>query len=206
MAGKNTAVFGIYPSSSAVTEAVEHLRSQGFRGTDTSVLVPENLGTKDFAHEKSTKAPEGCTIGSVAGGILGGTLGWLLSIGAISIPQLAPMAATAPVIAALAGVGAGGILGGLLGALAGSGVPEYEAVRFEGRIREGGILVSVHCDDRIWVRRAKDAMLHTGAQSVAAAPERHGDFANADKPMPRVGTGTNVLDEIANPHVHDGTV
>jgi hypothetical protein len=198
MAGKNTAVFGIFPDRSAVEEAVEHLRSAGFRSTDVSVLFPDNKGTKDFAHEKNTKAPEGATTGGVAGGIAGGVLGWLTGIGALAIPGLGPLVAAGPIVAALAGAGAVGTLGGIVGALVGMGIPEYEAKRYEGRIREGGILVSVHCDSSDWIKRAKEVMEQTGGQEIASAGEKSGDFANADKPMPRVrgaGSGAVLTDE-----------
>jgi hypothetical protein len=190
MARKNTAVFGIFQDRPAVEETVEHLRSAGFRSTDISVLFPDNQGTKDFAHEKSTKAPEGATAGVVAGGITGGVLGWLTGVGALVIPGLGPFLAAGPIVAALAGAGAMGTLGGIVGALAGLGIPEYEAKRYEGRIREGGILVSVHCDSSDWVRRCKEVMVDTGGQDIAAADEKHGDFANADKPMPRLRAAT----------------
>jgi hypothetical protein len=197
MAGKNTAVFGIYATRGAVEEAVDHLRASGFRSTDISVLFPENVGTKDFGHEKNTKAPEGATTGTVAGGITGGVLGWLTGIGLLAIPGLGPMIAAGPIVAALAGAGAVGALGGAIGAMVGMGIPEYEAKRFEGRIRDGGILLSVHCDDSHWVKRAEDILKQTGAQDVASADEKAGDFANAEKPLPRVratGGGT-VTDE-----------
>lgn len=183
---KNTAVFGIYPDRAAAEEGIEILRRTGFRGTDVSVLFPENSGTKDFGHEKNTKAPEGATSGVVAGGITGGVLGWLTGIGALAIPGIGPFLAAGPIVAALAGAGAVGTLGGIIGALAGLGIPEYEARRFEGRIREGGLLLSVHCDNHEWVKKAREILESTGAQEVAAAGEKRGDFANADKPMPRV--------------------
>ena len=186
MAGKNTSVFGIYPSRAAAEEAIEHLRAAGFRGTDVSVLFPENEGTKDFAHEKNTKAPEGATTGVVSGGIAGGVLGWLTGIGALTIPGLGPLVAAGPILAALAGAGALGTVGGVIGALLGLGIPEYEAKRYEGRIREGGVLLSVHCDSSVWVKRAKELLEETGAQEIGSAGEKCGDFANADKPMPRV--------------------
>jgi hypothetical protein len=193
MAGKNTAVFGIYPDRVSVEEAVEQFRIAGFRGTDISVLFPDNKGTKDFAHQKNTKAPEGAATGGIAGGITGGVLGWLTAVGALAIPGLGPFIAAGPIVAALAGAGAMGTLGGIIGALAGMGIPEYEAKRYEGRLREGGILFSVHCDDSAWVNRAKALMQSTGAQEIASASEKHGDFANADKPMPRVrGVGSGV--------------
>jgi hypothetical protein len=203
MSAKNTAVFGIYPDRTAVEESVEHLRHAGFRNTDISVLFPENSGTKDFAHEKNTKAPEGATSGVLAGGIAGGVLGWLTGIGALAIPGLGPLIAAGPIVAALAGAGAVGTLGGIVGALAGMGIPEYEAKRYEGRIREGGILLSVHCDSEDWVKRAKEILTETGAQDIAGAGEAKGDFANADKPMPRVRTigssGTVTTTDVHDP-------
>jgi hypothetical protein len=199
MSAKNTAVFGIYPDRAAVEEGVEHLRRAGFRNTDISVLFPENQGTKDFAHEKNTKAPEGATSGVVAGGLAGGVLGWLTGIGALAIPGLGPLIAAGPIVAALAGAGAVGTIGGIVGALAGMGIPEYEAKRYEGRIREGGVLLSVHCDSADWVKRAKEVLAKTGAQDIAGADEVKGDFANTDKPMPRVRTissgGSTVVDD-----------
>src|SRR6188472_216338 len=127
MAGKNTAVFGIYPTQAAVERAVDELRVGGFRNTDISALFPENVGTKDFAHEKGTKAPEGATTGASTGAVLGGTLGWLAGIGALAIPGVGPLIAAGPIMAALAGATVGGTLGGLTGALVGMGIPEIEA-------------------------------------------------------------------------------
>src|SRR5881227_3369946 len=140
MAGKNTAVFGLYPSYEAVERAVDALRVAEFRSTDISVLFPENVGSKDFAHEKNTKAPEGATAGASSGAIIGGTLGWLAGIGALAIPGLGPFIAAGPIVGALAGAGALGAVGGIAGGLIGMGIPEYEAKRYEGRIKEGGIL------------------------------------------------------------------
>ena len=188
MSGKNTSVYGIYPSRIAVEEAVQCLRNAGFRSTDISVLLPDNQGTKDFAHEKNTKAPEGVTTGAISGGIAGGVLGWLTGVGALAIPGLGPLVAAGPIVAALAGAGALGTVGGIVGALVGMGIPEYEARRYEGRIREGGVLLSVHCDASDWIRRAKDVLNQTGAQDIGASGEKAGDFANADKPMPRART------------------
>src|SRR6185436_6597798 len=141
------------------------------------VLMADNQGSKDFAHEKNTKAPEGTTTGVAAGGAVGGTLGLLAGIGALAIPGVGPLIAAGPIMGALAGLGAGGALGGVLGALAGMGIPEYEAKRYEGRIREGGILLSVHCDNSEWTSKAKDILNHTGAEDVASAGEAGADFA-----------------------------
>ena len=168
--------------------AVDALKMAGFRNTDISVLFPENVGTKDFAHEKGTKAPEGATAGGGTGAVVGGTLGWLAGIGAIAIPGVGPFIAAGPIVAALAGAGAGGALGALTGGLIGMGIPEYEAKRYEGRIKKGGILLSVHCDESDWVKRAKDVLERTGAEDVSSAGEASADYAKTDRPLPRTGT------------------
>src|SRR5947207_5095175 len=111
MAGKNTAVFGIYRDRYGAETAVDALKDAGFRNTDISVLFPENVGSKDFAHEKNTKAPEGATAGASSGAIIGGTLGWLAGIGALAIPGLGPFIAAGPIVGALAGAGALGAVG-----------------------------------------------------------------------------------------------
>jgi hypothetical protein len=185
MAGKNTAVYGIYRDRPQAEAAVDRLLGAGFRNEDLSVLLPDNRGSKDFAHEKNTKAPEGTATGAATGGVVGGTLGLLAGIGALAIPGLGPFIAAGPIMGALAGLGVGGTVGGLIGALVGMGIPEYEAKRYEGRIREGGILVSVHCDNSEWVKRAKDLLKQTGAEDVASAGEAGADYAKTDRPMPR---------------------
>jgi len=184
----NTSVFGIYATRAEISNGVDALRNAGFRNTDISALFPENLGTKDFAHEKNTKAPEGTTTGGVTGAVLGGALGWLVGIGALAIPGVGPFIAAGPIMALLAGAGAGAVTGGIVGALVGLGLPEYEAKRFEGRIKEGGILLSVHCDNSDWVKRAKTIMEQTGAKEVASSGEAAADFSSTDKPMPRSTT------------------
>jgi hypothetical protein len=188
MAGKNTAVFGIYTSQPAVENAIAALQQAGFRNTDISALLAENEGTKDFAHEKGTKAPEGASTGAGTGAAIGGVLGWLTGIGALAIPGLGPFIAAGPIMAALAGAGVGGAVGGLTGALIGMGIPEYEAKRYEGRVKNGGILLSVHSDNSEWTGKAKKILEQTGAQDVASASERTGDVQNTTKPMPRSGS------------------
>src|SRR6202521_2712953 len=175
MAGKNTAVFGIYTDRSSVDRAVEALKAAGFSNNDVSALFPENQGTKDFAHEKNTKAPEGATTGAGTGALLGGGLGWLVGIGALAIPGLGPFIAAGPIMAALAGAGVGGAVGGVTGALVGMGIPEFEAKRYEGRLQKGGILVSVHCDTSEEVKRAKDILQRTGAEDISTAGETSAD-------------------------------
>jgi hypothetical protein len=149
------------------------------------VLFPHNEGTKDFAHEKGTKAPEGAAAGAGTGAVIGGALGWLAGVGAIAIPGVGPFLAAGPIMAALAGAGVGGTAGGLVGALIGMGIPEYEAKRYVGRIRKGGILLSVHCDNSEWTSKAKDILERTGAEDVSSAGEVRADFAESDKPRPR---------------------
>jgi hypothetical protein len=185
MAGKNTAVFGIYRDRVGVERALDDLKEAGFRNTDISVLFPENVGTKDFAHEKATKAPEGTAAGAGTGALVGGTLGWLAGIGALAIPGVGPLIAAGPIVAALTGVGVGGALGGITGALIGMGIPEYEAKRYEGRVKEGGILLSVHSDNSDWTKKAKDILELTGAEDVSSTGEAAADFAKTDKPLPR---------------------
>jgi hypothetical protein len=185
MAGKYTAAFGIYRDEASVRNAVETLQRQGFRSTDISVLFPENLGNKDFAHEKATKAPEGAATGAGSGAVVGGVLGWLAGVGTIAIPGIGPFLAAGPIMAALAGVGVGGAAGGLAGALIGAGIPEYEAKRYEGRIKKGGILLSVHCDNSEWTSKAKDILERTAADDVSSTGEASADYARSDKPMAR---------------------
>jgi hypothetical protein len=185
---KNIAVFGIYANQDRLEAAIERLREDGFRSTDISVLFPENIGTKDLGAIKATKAPEGASTGAGTGAVLGGVLGWLAGIGALAIPGLGPFIAAGPIVAALAGVGAGGALGGIAGGLIGLGMPEYEAKRYEGRIKEGGILLSVHADDSDWVKRAEAVMKETGATDISSTGETKGDMQNTDKPMLRGGT------------------
>src|SRR5579863_2206052 len=185
MAGKNTAVFGIYRDYAGVEGAVDALQSAGFRNTDISVLFPENVGTKDFAVKKGTKAPEGTATGATSGAVIGGGLGWLAGIGALAIPGLGPLIAAGPIVALLAGAGAGGTLGGLTGALIGLGIPEYEAKRYEGRVKQGGILLSVHCDDSKWTKRAKELLERTGATDIASTGEASADWQKTDRPLPR---------------------
>src|SRR5437879_9256005 len=175
MAGKNTAVFGIYRTRGDVENTVDTLRREGFRNTDISVLFPENEGTKDFAHEKNTKAPEGAATGAASGAVVGGGLGWLAGIGALAIPGLGPFIAAGPIMAALAGAGVGGAVGGLTGALIGMGIPEYEAKRYEGRVKDGGILLSVHSDSSDETKRAKEILQQTGAQDISSTGEARGD-------------------------------
>ncbi len=182
MAGKNTAVFGVYRTREMVEESVHALRKAGFRNTDVSILFPENVGTKDFAHEKNTKSPEGAAAGAGTGAIIGGVLGWLAGIGSLAIPGIGPFIAAGPIVSLLAGRGVVGAVGGIAGALIGLGFPEYEAKRYEGRIKAGDILLSVHCDDSSWADRAEDILKNTGAEDIGKESEAKASYATGVKP------------------------
>lgn len=171
MERKNQAVFGIYKSRSHAETAVNRIMEGGFTNNDISVLLPDAQSSKDFAHEKATKAPEGATVGVSAGGAVGGTLGLLAGIGALAIPGVGPLIAAGPIMGALAGLGVGGTVGGLIGALVGMGIPEYEAKRYEGRVKSGGVLLSVHCDTSEEVSRAEELLKETGAEDISSSGE-----------------------------------
>lgn len=185
MGGKNTAVFGIYATIAEAEAGANSLKSSGFRAEDISALWPDNQGTKDFVHERATKAPEGAVAGASTGVVLGGALGWLAGIGTLAIPGVGPLIAAGPILATLSGIGVGGVAGGIVGALVGSGIPEYEAKRYEGRVRGGQILLSVHCDDSEWMKRARETLEATGAEDISAATEAAADYAKSDKPLQR---------------------
>src|SRR4029078_5592941 len=171
MAEKKTAVFGIYNTVGSAESGVDALVRDGFANGDVSVLLPDNQSTKDFAHEKHTKAPEGTTTGVTAGGAIGGTLGLLAGIGSLAIPGSGPLIAAVPIMGALAGLGVGGAVGGLIGALVGMGIPEYEAKRYEGRVKEGGVLLSVHCSTPGQIIRPKEILRETGAEDMSTTGE-----------------------------------
>jgi hypothetical protein len=172
MAGKNTAAFAIFRTRAAAESAVDQLIASGFTNQDVSVLMSDQRGSKDFAAEKNTKAPEGTATGVGVGGALGGTIGLLAGIGALAIPGVGPLIAAGPIMGALAGLGVGGTVGGVVGALVGMGIPEYEAKRYEGRVKDGGVLVSVHCDSSEEVSRAKDLLKSAGGDDVASSGEK----------------------------------
>jgi hypothetical protein len=171
MNSKNKAVFGIYKSEGQAEQAVDRIMAAGFSSSDVSVLLQDNESTRQFAHHKDTKAPEGTATGVTAGGVVGGTLGVLAGIGTLAIPGLGPFIAAGPIMAGLAGLGVGGAVGGLIGALVGMGIPEYEANRYEGRVKSGGILLSVHCDTSAEIDLAEELLKSTGAEDIATSGE-----------------------------------
>jgi hypothetical protein len=170
----HTAVFALFPDRLAVESAIDALRSSGFDSDDISVLLPDHESPHDLAHAKASKAPEGATAGVGAGAMIGGALGWLAGIGSLALPGIGPLIAAGPIVAALATASVVGAVGGIAGALLGMGIPEYEAKRYEGHVRAGGILLSVHCDDMEAVRRAKEILDAIGGRDIASATEEHG--------------------------------
>lgn len=165
------AVFGIFHSREEVENCVDTLKVRGFRGEDISVLMPSIQSSKEFSEEKSTKAPEGAAAGASSGLVLGGALGWLVGAGALAIPGIGPFVAAGPILASIAGAGIGGTVGGITGALIGYGIPEHEAKRYENRVQEGGILISVHVDDSMWGAKARMTLEDCGANDISTTLE-----------------------------------
>jgi hypothetical protein len=165
------AVFGIFSSRFQLENAVSSLKANDFRNSDISVLMPSKEDTQNFAHEKSTKAPEGATAGAAGGFAIGGILGWLVGVGSLAIPGIGPFVAAGPIVAALAGAGVGGAIGGLAGTLVGIGIPEYEAKRYESIVQNGGILLSVHVDDAQWAQKAREILQDCGARDISSTNE-----------------------------------
>jgi hypothetical protein len=178
---KRIAVFGLFDNRIQIEAAIDALRAEGFRDSDISALLPDVPSSKELAHEKHTKAPEGATVGATAGGAIGGTLGLLVGIGALAIPGLGPFIAAGPIMATLAGAGVGGAVGTLTGALVGMGIPEYEAKRYESFLNKGGALLSVHADDRDWAKRAQTVLDRCGAKGIDKASEASGEKPEAPR-------------------------
>jgi hypothetical protein len=171
MADRDIAAFGLFPDRASLEGAISLLREAGFRNSDVSMLTQETAGTTDFAHEAHTKAPEGAAAGATAGAVVGGVMGWLIGIGALAVPGIGPFIAAGPIVAGLAAVGAAGAAGGLIGALVGIGIPEYAARRYEGRLLKEHLLLSVHCDDSEWAKKATDLMKQAGGEDVGSTSE-----------------------------------
>ena len=167
----SSTVYAIANSDAQAVRIATRLKASGFTPSDISVLAPDRSGLRDLGHENSTKAPEGAATGASTGAILGGALGWLAGIGALAIPGLGPLIAAGPILATLTGAAVGGATGGLTGALVGLGIPEYEAKRYEGRVKDGGILLSVHSDDSEWTKKAKEVLERTGSQDISSTGE-----------------------------------
>jgi hypothetical protein len=183
--GKNTSVIGIYEDRATIADAMDGLHKAGYRAADISVLTSDNQGSKDFAHEKRSQAPAGAGAGAAVGALVGAVLAWLDSNQVVAIAGLGPLVAAGPWLAACAGAGAGGALGWITGLLAGLGVTEYVAKRYAGRMRRGGILLSVHCDSPEWCEKAKKTLKDTGARDISSASEAAADYGTTDKPTGR---------------------
>ena len=164
-------VICIATSEAQATGIVDCLKEEGFSNNDISALFPDKSGTRDFAHEKGTKAPEGAATGAGTGAVLGGALGWLAGIGALAIPGVGPFVAAGPIAAALSGAAVGGAVGGIAGALIGLGIPEYQDRQYEGKVKSGGILISVHTEDSEEVECAKEVFQRAGATDISSTTE-----------------------------------
>jgi len=198
---KNISVMGIYADRTTVSDAVKVLNKSGYRPADISVLASDNLGSKDFAHQRRTRAPEGAAAGAAGGAVVGAALAWLVSTQALAVPGLAPLVAAGPLLASFAGAGAGGALGWIVGLLAGLRLTEYVAKRYSGRIRSGGILLSVHCDSPEWCARAKKTLRDTGARDISTSPESAADYGTTDAPTERAPLAVPEPHEVPAPRV-----
>ncbi len=185
---EHKSAFGIYATRYEADNAVDALKDAGFRNNDISVLMSSKSATEDFANVKETKAPEGAATGAATGAVAGAGLGWLVGIGALAIPGIGPFVAAGPIMAALAGAGVGGAVLGLTGALIGMGIPEYEAKRFDGILKDGGILLSVHTDSSEWQKKAKEVLERTGARDISIAGEKSTDEKKSNKDDGFTGT------------------
>ena len=185
-------VFCIATTRSQADQIVDQLKSASFSNNDISVLFPDKGTTHDFAHEKHTKAPEGTATGAGTGGVIGGALVWIAGIGALAIPGVGPFIAAGPIIAALSGAAVGAAVGGIAGGLIGLGIPEIEAKRYEGKIKEGNLLISVHADNSKEITRAKDIFTKAGAQDICTTGE-------ASTPTPKAGKANESTDRVAQP-------
>jgi len=165
------AVFCIAKTEGQAQRIVVDLKSAGFNNNDISVLFPDKTGTRDFAHEHNTKAPEGTATGAGLGGLLGGALGWLAGLGSLALPGVGAFISAGPIMAALGGAAVGASVGGIAGALIGMGIPEFEAKRYEGRIKEGNYLISVHTEDSTQRGKAKEIFERAGAEDISSAGE-----------------------------------
>jgi hypothetical protein len=164
-------VFCIATSRGQADNIIDQLKSANFSNNDISVLFPDKDSTRDFAHEKNTKAPEGTVAGVGTGGVIGGALGWVAGIGALAIPGVGPFIAAGPIIAALSGAAVGAAIGGIAGGLIGLGIPEIEAKRYEGKVKAGNLLISVHTENSQEITRAKDIFTKAGAQDICTTGE-----------------------------------
>ena len=197
----STSVYALATSDTQANTIVQSFKNAGFRYDDISVLFPDKASTRDFAHEKNTKAPEGAVAGGATGGVVGGALGWMAGIGLLAIPGVGPFIAAGPILAALSGAAVGAAVGGLTGSLIGMGMPEYEAKRYEGKIREGRILISVHADNGEWASRAKKLFKDAGAEDIGASSEASADIKAPAGNLPKNRESAEAPGEYHSPNV-----
>lgn len=176
-----TSVFCIASTLTMANDIVSRLQSSGFSANDISVLMPDKTGTRDFAHERHTKAPEGAVVGAGTGGVIGGALGLLAGVGLLAIPGLGPFIAAGPIMASLSGIAAGAAVGGIGGALVGMGIPELEAKRYEGKVKDGNILISAHAEDGDEIKRAKGIFELCGATDITTTSVKPAPTQDRDK-------------------------
>jgi len=198
------AVFCLARDEAQAGSIVDSLKTAGFASDDISVLMPDKRSSREFAHEKHTKAPEGAATGALTGGVLGGVLGWLTGIGALAIPGLGPFVAAGPIMAALSGTAIGGATGGLIGALVGMGIPEFEAKRYESRLKEGKILVSVHSENSDETRRAREIFERAGAEDISSSGEEGVSRSDRGGSTTRSTTGATVVTPTTPPRNNRG--
>ena len=167
----NKSIFCLVHDEAQASRIVDELKEASFSSNDISVLLPDTRSTRQFSHVKATKAPEGAATGAGTGAVVGGTLGWLAGIGALAIPGVGPFVAAGPIMAALSGAAVGGATGGIIGILIGMGIPEFEAKRYEGRLREGRVLMAVHSDSADQTKKAKEIFERAGAEDISTASE-----------------------------------
>jgi len=166
-----TAVYCLTKTDAQAIRIANRLRNSGFAPSDISILTPDRGGVRDLGHENSTKAPEGAAAGAGTGALLGGALGWMAGIGALAIPGVGPLIAAGPILATLSGLAVGGTLGGVSGALVGLGIPEYEAQQYEGKLREGNVLMCVHAKDSNEAARVRTILTEEKAESISTGSE-----------------------------------
>lgn len=194
MSKRNIAAFGIYADQASAAEAMDSFVRFGFRNEDIAILQQHNAGSKDFGHVRHTKAPATAAAGATFGALVGGVLGWLAGVGTFGVvPWLASFLAANPAGTTLSGMGAGSVLGLVIGALVGLAIPVYEAKRYDGRIRNGAVLFSAHCDNSDWMKRAEDMFRETGAKGIGIRAEARADFGSGRKPLPR-STNAGIVD------------
>ena len=167
------AVYCIAQDHLQVETIVNKLKESGFPNNEISVLFPDKTGTRDFAHEQNTKMPEGAATGGVAGMGTGAILGWLAGIGSLAIPGVGPFIAAGPIMGALGGAAVGGAAGGLIGALVGMGIPEYEAKLYDGKVRNGNVLISVHTENSDQAKAVKNIFENANAEDIKSTSEAH---------------------------------